>query len=76
MSLKFFHIVFIVISSLTCFGLSYWCYKSSLQSPFVSAFRSDFGSMNLVMSIVFLAIGVGLIIYGKYFYKKLKALGY
>lgn len=56
MSLKGFHIVFIAVSVLLCFGVGAWC---AHQNNFLAAVGA-------------VASGVGLIGYGVYFLKKLK----
>jgi len=76
MSLKFFHIAFITLSSLLCFGFSLWCFNNFLGNPIEAAFKNDFGSLNLVMGIIAFILGIGLIVYGKRFLKKLKEMGY
>ena len=68
MSLKAFHIVFITASTLLSFGFGAWAlreYLSEGASP-----------TNLTMAALSVASGVGLIVYGRYFLKKLKTVGY
>ena len=67
MSLKAFHIVFIVISTLFVLGFGAW---ALLQ------YREEGGLVNLLYSIGAGLSGAGLIIYGRYFLKKLKDIGY
>jgi hypothetical protein len=67
MSLKAFHIVFIVISALCAFGFSYWS---------MMTFTSE-GDMALVVAAVLsFACGIGLILYGLRFLKKLKHVSF
>jgi hypothetical protein len=56
MSLKGFHIFFIAISVLLCFGVGAWCIHQN----------------NLLAAVGSFASGFGLIGYGVYFLKKLK----
>ncbi len=67
MSLKTFHILFIVASTLLAFGFGAW----ALKQYFAGASRTD-----LVLGIISLVLGIGLIWYGKYFLRKLKDIGY
>ncbi len=67
MSLKAFHLVFITASTLLAFGVTAW----GLDSYFGG------GSVReLIFGLASAACGVGLIIYGKYFLKKLKHISY
>jgi hypothetical protein len=68
MSLKALHIIFITASCLLAFGFAGWCLKSY--------FSGDKLPRDLVLGIGSLVAGVGLIVYGKYFLKKLKDVGY
>jgi len=68
MSLKAVHIIFITASCLLAFGFGAWCLKS---------YSSGEGlTRDLVLGIGSLIAGAGLIVYGKYFLKKLKDVGY
>ena len=68
MSLKAVHIIFITASCLLAFGFAAWC---------LNEYFADEGlTRDLVFGIGSFAGGVGLIIYGKYFLKKLKDVGY
>ena len=67
MSLKAFHIVFIVLSILLAFFCGAWClheYAGSRDSTF------------LVVGILLLVAGGGLICYGKSVLRKLKHISY
>ena len=67
MSLKAFHIVFIIVSVLLSFGFGVWGIYTHLS----------FGNITfLIMGIVSFVIGIALIIYGINFMKKLKHIGY
>ena len=63
MSLRVFHIIFIVISTLTTLGFGIW----GLQQQSVNALYGVWG-------VISLAISLGLIVYGFTFFKKLKKL--
>jgi hypothetical protein len=67
MSLKAFHIVFIVFSILLAFGFGIWSI-----AQYAGAGRAS----DLVFGVVSLAAGVGLIFYGKYVLKKLKDISF
>ncbi len=67
MSLKAFHIIFITASVLLAFGFGAW----SLVG------YSDSGrTADLAFGGVSVSIGVGLIVYGRYFLKKLRGISY
>ena len=68
MSLKAFHIVFIVSSGLLALGLAVW-----LLHRYLSATGQ---SSDLVYGILCLLSAVGLVVYGRYFLKKLKEISY
>ena len=63
MSLKLFHILFILLSTLTCFGFGLW---AVLMRGLPEMFR--------VMGVLSLLGGVVLIIYGIRFLKKSKSI--
>ncbi len=67
MSLKAFHILFIVASTLLAFGFGVW----ALKQYFAGASKTD-----LALGIASLVLGLGLIWYGRYFLRKLKDIGY
>ena len=65
MSLKGFHIVFITISTLLALGIGAWClWVNSIEAApvFVAG------------SIASFIVAAGLIVYGIYFYRKMKRL--
>jgi len=67
MSLKAFHVVFIVASITLAFGFGAWL---------VSAFCKEGGLWNLVFALCSFGAGVGLIFYERYFLKKTKNVSY
>jgi hypothetical protein len=67
MSLKAFHLVFIVASILLCVGLSAW----SLLNYF-----SQGATVNLVMGIGSALAAVALVVYERFFLRKLKNVSY
>ena len=67
MSLKGFHIVFITFSTLLAITGGAWCLN--LRS------LSGGGSGYVVGAIVCFAIAIGLVVYGVWFWKKMKRLG-
>jgi hypothetical protein len=67
MSLKAFHIVFIVLSILMSVGVGGWA---------INAYLNGAGVGIAVLGAVSLLIGLGLGIYGRYFLKKLRDLSY
>ena len=68
MSLKAFHVIFITASSALAFGCGVWELKNY--------FSADGRGLDLVFGIAALAAGGGLIIYERYFLKKLKNISY
>lgn len=67
MSLKTFHVVFISASTLLAFGFGGWLLK---------AYAGTGQAAELIFGITSIAVGIGLIAYGRYFLKKLKHIGY
>jgi hypothetical protein len=67
MSLKAFHLVFIIASTLLAFGFGAWE---------LNAYHVAGAMMDLVFGVLSLAAGVGLIFYGRYVFKKLKNISY
>jgi hypothetical protein len=65
MSLKGFHIVFIAFSTLLALGVGGWCVWLDLVEG-TSAY--------LVGAVASFAVAVGLVIYGVWFYRKMKRL--
>ena len=69
MSLKAVHLLFITASTLLSFGFAAWALWSySNEEP-----RN---AVNLIMGTVSAVLGVGLVVYGRYFLKKLKDVSY
>jgi hypothetical protein len=66
MSLKAFHFIFIFFSTLLCIGVGLWCIWVNLVEGAPVYLAGAVGS--------FLA-AVGLIVYGVWFYRKMKRLG-
>ncbi|MEW6160617.1 MAG: hypothetical protein AB1813_24570 [Verrucomicrobiota bacterium] len=68
MSLKAFHIIFITASTLLAFGFAAWALRNFLGPE---GTRTD-----LIYAIGSGVAGIGLIVYGRYFLKKLKNISY
>ncbi|MFL6514630.1 MAG: hypothetical protein ACJ8M1_06350 [Chthoniobacterales bacterium] len=66
MSLKAFHIIFIVFSTLLAIGVGSWCVWVNLVEGV---------QIYLAGAIASFACAVGLVIYGFWFYRKMKRLG-
>lgn len=67
MSLKFFHIVFISLSTLLALGVGGWS---------IAMFCYGHAAFHLVLGIFALLAAVGLVLYGRYVLKKLKNISY
>jgi len=67
MSLKAFHLIFVTALSSLAFGCSAWKFK---------AFADNHFSTDLIWAIVALLGGIAVIVYGKYFLKKLKNVSF
>jgi len=67
MSLKAFHIVFIVASILLALGFGVWEVKAWLDTR---------RTLDLVFGVGSLVAGIGLLFYARYFLKKLKKVPY
>jgi hypothetical protein len=67
MSLKAFHVIFIVASIMLAFGFGAWL---------VSNFVHGDGVLNLIFALCSFGAGVGLIFYERYFLKKTKNVSY
>ncbi len=68
MSLKAFHLVFITAATALAFGCAVWGLKDF--------FSEGGGAWNLVFGLGALGAGVGLVLYERYFLKKLKKVSY
>jgi len=67
MSLKAFHLVFIIASIVLAFGFGAWL---------VSNFFHGGGALSIAGAVASFGAGVGLIFYERYFLKKTKNLSY
>jgi hypothetical protein len=67
MSLKAFHLVFIIASIVLAFGFGIWM---------AVTFFKEGGMVNLIVAFVSFGVAVGLIFYERYFLKKTKNLSY
>ena len=68
MSLKAFHVIFITASSALAFGCGVWELRIGLSA--------EGGALDFVVGTGSLAVGVGLLLYERYFLKKTKNLSY
>jgi hypothetical protein len=68
MSLKAFHVIFITAASAMAFGCGVWGIKNY--------FSPDGRLIELIFGIGAILVGVALIIYERYFLKKLKNISY
>jgi hypothetical protein len=64
MSLKAFHIVFVTLSCLLCFGFSGWSWQN---------YRNGGDVAMLALSIAALVAGLALLVYGRWFWRKITA---
>jgi hypothetical protein len=67
-SLKAFHIIFITASSALAFGFAVWAAKNF--------FGPQGTTSDLFIAIGAVLAGIALIVYGRYFLKKLKNISY
>ncbi len=67
MSLKFFHILFITLSTVLALGFAGWC---------GAMYYYGHSLVLLVFGILSLLAAVGLVLYGRYVLKKLKNISY
>jgi hypothetical protein len=68
MSLKAFHIIFVIVSTMLAFGVGGLCLNNY--------FHGDPDQVQLGVGIAFSVSGVLLLVYGRYFLKKLKHISY
>jgi hypothetical protein len=68
MSLKAFHILFVIVSTALALGFGLWCVRR------YTAGEGTTGELGL--GIASLILSVGLVCYGKYFLRKLKHISY
>ena len=64
MSLKFFHIIFITITTLLSFACAMWEYNN----------YRVYGGLHSVGALVALLFGISMIVYGVWFWKKARRL--
>ena len=67
MSLKAFHIVFVTASVLLAFGLAAWAFVNYAETRRTNDLAAGIGSA---------VAGLGLLVYGRYFLRKLKNISY
>jgi len=67
MSLKAFHLIFISAASAMCVGCGIWGLKNYL---------TDHGAFDLLFAIGSFLAGAGLLVYERYFLKKLRNVSY
>ncbi len=67
MSLKAFHLIFVTALTSLAFGCSAWKFKT---------FAADRANLDLALAIAALLGGIAVIVYGKYFLKKLKHVSF
>jgi hypothetical protein len=67
MSLKAFHVVFVAVSLLLALGLGGW---------FLVRFTGSRTVTDLMYGLGWIGFGAGLIAYGRYFFRKLRTIGY
>lgn len=67
MSLKAFHLIFVTVSTILCVGVGFW----AMREYFL---RHELGS--LVFGLGSLGGAIGLVVYGRWFLKKLKGISY
>jgi len=67
MSLKAFHLVFIIASIVLAIGFGVWA---------AVAFFKSGGVVNLIVALASFGAGVGLVFYERYFLKKTKNISY
>ncbi len=66
-SLKAFHIFFVLVSTLLSLGFGAWA---------IRLYRTDEQIASLAIGVVSLAGGVALMVYGRWFLKKLQSVSY
>lgn len=67
MSLKAFHVVFICASTLLAMGFGAWE---------MNAWWEARATLDLLLGSLSLLVGIGLLVYGRYFLKKLRNVSY
>ena len=66
MSLKAFHIIFVIFSTLLALGVGAWCVWVNLVEG---------APVYLVGAVASFLVAIALVIYGFWFYRKMKRLG-
>ena len=66
MSLRWFHLIFVTLSTLLCWGLAAACFYQYNQAPELRAY--------FIGGVIGAILGLGLFIYGILFYFKMKRL--
>lgn len=66
MSLKYFHIFFIIMSSLLSFFFSYWCFQAYVPGDYAYGLSGFFSAI----------AGIGLLVYLRSVFRKLKNVGF
>jgi len=67
MSLKAFHIVFVTVSTILCFGFAAWAIREYLHAR---------GMGYLIAGLSALVVAAALVAYGRWFLRKLRGVGY
>lgn len=67
MTLKAFHVAFVIVSTLMSAGFGVWS---------LNAYRTAGTAQHLFLGVLSLAIAVGLVVYGTWFLRKMKDVGY
>ena len=67
MSLKAFHVVFVLVSTVLCLGFGAWA---------IAEYRSKGDLAALVGGLGSFAVCVALLVYGRWFLRKLKGVSY
>jgi hypothetical protein len=67
MSLKAFHVLFLIVCVLFALGFAYWAVRD---------YRLHGGTTPLILCLASLLLAIGLLIYGRWFLRKLKGIGY
>jgi hypothetical protein len=67
MSLKAFHVVFIAASVMLCLGFAGWSFGN---------YREMSSAKDLYWGVASVLAAVGLLVYGRYFLRKLKNISY
>lgn len=65
MSLKAFHVVFVVVSTLFAVGFAFWGFQE---------YRATGNKSTLTLAFLSVAAGAALVVYGRWFLRKLKGM--